>query len=217
MKKIIKIFLVIIFIIILLLGSVNFLVFLKSKKFVYQDINNIEKKKVALVLGARVYSDGRLSDMLHDRVQSALELYQNGKVEKILLSGDHGRENYDEVSAMRDYLLENGVPGNDIFLDHAGFDTYDSMYRARDVFLVDSMIVVTQEFHLPRAVYIARSLDVDAIGFVADKQHYLFMVRNNIRESLARIKAFFNVLLHSNPKFLGDKIPVSGNGMITWD
>ena len=189
----------------------------ESLGFMYSDIGKIPQKQVALVLGARVKANGTLSDILKDRVLTALDLYRAKKVSKILLSGDHGTKEYDEVNAMKDFLLKEKVRPEDLFLDHAGFDTYDSVYRARDIFQVESMIVVTQEFHLVRAVYIARGLGIDAIGMTADRQQYLGIVRYQIREIPARIKAFFDVVFGSKPKFLGDTIPITGESQKSWD
>ena len=186
-------------------------------KFLYSDVKETPVRQVALVLGARVYSDGRMSDIVLDRVSSALSLYKAGKVEKILVSGDHGQEEYDEVNTMKGYFLRNGVPGEDIFLDHAGFDTYDSVYRAQEIFGVSSVIVVTQRFHLPRAVYIARAKGMDAVGFVADRQEYLAARYNEVREFLARMKSFSDVFFSASPQFLGEKISINGDGRESWD
>lgn len=177
----------------------------------------VPHKQVALVLGAKVHEDGRLSDMFRDRCETAVGLYENGKVEKILVSGDHGRKEYDEVNAAKAYLLESGVAGEDIFLDHAGFDTYDSVYRARDVFRVESMAIVTQNYHLPRALFIARELGVEAVGVDADLRNYGGEDYRNFREEFAVVKAGIDVVLKSQPKFLGDSIPVSGDGFASWD
>lgn len=195
---------------------INLEVKYKYSKYILAEDNDVTAY-TAIVLGARVYRDETLSHVYQDRVQTALELYQDGRVEKLLISGDHGREEYDEVNAAKDYLLEHGVESQDIFLDHAGFDTYDTMYRAKAIFQVKDAIIVTQEFHLPRAVYIARKLGLDAYGINADKRVYLSALRNDIRESLARVKAFFNIILKSKPKYLGDLIPITGDGQATWD
>jgi SanA protein len=151
--------------------------------------------------------------MVADRLATGVALYKAGKVQKILLSGDHGQTNYDEVNAMLKYCVDQGVPEQDIFTDHAGFDTYDSMYRARDVFKVNDCLVVTQGFHLPRAVYIARSLGLDATGVTADLQAYPNSWRFSLREWPARVKAFFQLhVTHPEPKFLGPAIPIDGDG-----
>lgn len=173
--------------------------------------------QVALVLGAGVYPDGRVSPMLGDRLETALALYQSGKVTKILLSGDHGRQDYDEVNAMRRYLEARGVPPQDLFMDHAGFDTYDSLYRAAAIFQVDDVIVVTQEFHLPRALWIARHLGLDAQGVAADLHRYRAERLYAVREVAARIKAFGEVAVRRQPTFLGPPIPISGDGRATHD
>jgi len=185
--------------------------------YLYEDLNDVPKAQVALILGAKVFDDGRLSMMMQDRADSALELYESGKVGKLIMSGDHGTKTYDEVNTVKDYLLEKGVNPEDLFLDHAGFDTYDSLYRARDIFGVKSLIVVTQKFHLPRAVYIGRSLGMEAYGYVADRREYLGMFRNELRESLARSKALLDVVSGAKPKFLGEMIPIEGDSRLSWD
>ncbi|MCK4799462.1 YdcF family protein, partial [Candidatus Parcubacteria bacterium] len=126
-------------------------------------------------------------------------------------------KNYDEVNTAKDYLLDKGVKSEDIFLDHAGFDTYDSLYRAREIFEVSSVIVVTQNFHLPRAVYIGRKLDLEIYGFSADKHLYANVDYNESREIFSKVKAFFDVSFHAKPKFLGEKIPISGDSKKSWD
>ncbi len=197
--------------------GINAYVSHRAKPAIYADISRIPSAYTALILGAKVHGGGRLSNMLEDRVLTGLELYRQGKVEKLLLSGDHGRQAYDEVNAMRDYLLKQGVPAQDIFMDHAGFDTYSSMYRARDVFQVRDVIVVTQAFHLPRAVFLARSLGLEAVGLVADRRTYTqaSRLKSAVREPLARVKSFLETLLRVKPKYLGDAIPITGDGRQT--
>lgn len=173
--------------------------------------------QVGIVLGAKVYPDGGLSGMTKDRTDRAIQLYESGKVERLLVSGDHGTKGYDEVNSMKDYLLKAGVPAEDIFLDHAGFDTYDSIYRARDIFEVQSAVIITQEFHLPRALFIANSLKLEAVGVPADIQNYGHMERVLLREKLAVVKAWGNVMLGSAPQFLGEKIPITGESKMSWD
>lgn len=171
--------------------------------------------RVAIVLGAKV-TGGMLSPMLLDRVATGVALYQMGKVDKLLLSGDHGRTDYDEVNAMLAYALEQGVPEEDVFTDHAGFSTYETMYRARDVFKVTDALVVTQGFHLPRAVYTARSLGLEATGVEADLRPYFNERRFALREWPARMKAFFQLhLTKPEPTYLGPAIPIDGDGRAT--
>jgi SanA protein len=174
---------------------INFYIVKSTKNQVFSELKKIPQQQTALLLGARVYQNGRLSHVMEDRALTAVELYNDKKISKILISGDHGSTEYDEVNTIKDYLLRKGVDGEDIFTDHAGFDTYDSLYRARDIFEVDSIVVVTQKFHLPRAIYIANSLDVKSVGAIADKRKYRDKERQQIREVLARVKAFLNVNL----------------------
>ncbi len=170
----------------------------------------------AIVLGARVFSDGTLYAMMADRLEVAIALYELGKVDKLLISGDHGTTTYDEVNAMLKYAVERGVPDSDVFTDHAGFDTYDTMYRARDVFMVRSALVVTQGYHLSRAVYTARELGLDAVGVSADLRPYLHPLRNQAREILARVNAVIQLhITNPDPKFLGPQIPITGDGSAT--
>lgn len=172
----------------------------------------------AIVLGARVYPDGRPSPMLADRLDTAVDLYRAGKVRKVLLSGDHGTESYDEVNAMGRYVISRGVPAADVFMDHAGFSTYDTMYRARAVFRVTDALVVTQRFHLGRAVYTADRLGIDAVGVPADRRPYLRTRWNTVREWAARTKAVIQAeLLHSQPRFLGKALPITADGRVTQD
>ena len=131
------------------------------------------------------------------------------------MSGDHGREDYDEVNVMKSYAVENGVPDSDVFMDHAGFSTYDSIYRAKAVFEADSIIIVTQKYHLYRALYIAERLGVNAVGVSADLDDYSGQLKRDLREIAARDKDFFSCLFKPEPKYLGEKIPVSGDGNIT--
>ncbi|HZG58789.1 SanA/YdcF family protein [Paenibacillus sp.] len=171
-----------------------------------------------VVLGARVYSETSVSPMLHDRLETGLALYEAGKAPKIIVSGDNGQAHYDEVNAMKRFLLDRGVPPEDIFMDHAGFSTYESMYRARDVFGVRKAIVVTQGYHLKRAVYVGRALGIDAFGVASDPREYVGAARYEAREKLARAKDF--LLVHTTqpkPKFLGEPFPITGDGRATHD
>ncbi len=191
-----------------------------SRGYIYQGsdrLHDVPNAQTALVLGARVYQSGDLSPIFEDRAKVALGLYREGKVKKILVSGDHGQENYDEVNAAKEFFLKNSVSAEDIFLDHAGFDTYDSLYRARDVFKAESLIVCTQDFHLPRAVFIGRKLGLETYGVSADMQPYVGQKYLNFREGLARTKAMLNIIFHSQPKFLGPEIPLSGESFSSWD
>jgi SanA protein len=158
------------------------------------------------------------SMILQDRLDVALDFYRSGRTNRILVSGDHGQKNYDEVNVMRKYLLAQGVPAEDIFMDHAGFDTYDTLYRARDIFQVRKALVVTQEFHLLRALYIGKQLGLDLQGVTSDSHVYSRAAYYRLREYFARFKAFLDCqVLHSQPSFLGEAIPISGDGRVTAD
>ncbi|OGJ56168.1 hypothetical protein A2706_01975 [Candidatus Peribacteria bacterium RIFCSPHIGHO2_01_FULL_51_35] len=198
---------------------INALILGSTRDSLYTKIEDVPPAQAALVLGAAVYRNSKVSFFLLDRLESAEELYRAKKVQKIIVSGDHGQPEYNEVSTMRDVLLDRGVPAEDIFMDHAGFDTYDSVYRAKEIFEVENLIIVTQKFHLPRALYIANALDLDAVGLVADRRTYTeeVLLRNVKRESLARVKAFFDVLFRVKPTHLGEKIPITGDGRQTDD
>lgn len=184
----------------------NILVHFSSASHIYENIEEAEVVETAIVLGAAIYSDGDLSPIYKDRVDTAFELYQAGKVSKILASGDNSTVEHNEVNPVRNYLLARGIPDADIYLDHAGFDTYSTMYRARDIFEVSSVIIVTQSFHLPRAVFIARALGIDAYGVPADDGS--LKISNYIREIFANEKAILNIVLQRKPKYLGDTIPI---------
>lgn len=172
-----------------------------------------------LILGAYVLPDGTLSTMLKDRVMTGYELYSNGKAPKIIVSGDHGRQEYDEVNTMKDFIKNEGVDGQDIFMDHAGFSTYESLYRARDIFQVKKVIIVTQRYHLMRAVFIARELGLQAYGVASDRHDYgPVMTSYEIREMAARNKDFLMArYIKPQPTFLGEAIPVFGDGGATDD
>ncbi len=172
-----------------------------------------------LVLGAGVWGTSP-TPMLEERLNKGIEVYKTGCTDKILMSGDHGREEYDEVNVMKDFAKEQEVASDNIFMDHAGFSTYESMYRARDVFQVKKVLIVTQKYHLYRAVFNARKLGLDAYGVCADGQYqYSFAVRtyNNTREALARTKDFVWCILQPEPTYLGEAIPINSSGALTDD
>lgn len=180
-------------------------------------LHDIKGQRVAvLVLGAAVYGDKQVSPIFADRLDTAIELYEAGLVQKIIVSGDHGTVFYDEVGAGKDYLLKKDIPDQDIFLDHAGFDTYDSLYRAKQIFQTNSFLISTQDFHLSRALYIAKRLDLDAWGCRADKHFYQKIKTMKTREYFASIKAWLDVNLEAKPKFGGDTFDLSGDGRQTW-
>ncbi len=169
-----------------------------------------------LILGAGV-SNNEPSLMLKDRLDMGISLYQSGLAKKIIMSGDHGRCDYDEVAVMKNYALNKGVLSEDIFMDHAGFSTYDSVYRAKKVFDVKKMFLVSQEYHLYRALYLAKRLGIEAVGVPAEKIKYTGEFKRELREFLARDKDFFKAIFLPPSTYLGKTIPVTGNGDVTND
>ena len=184
-------------------------------------VNETEAAKLdadcILVLGCGVREDGTPSLMLRDRLETGVALYEAGAAPKLLMSGDHGRKDYDEVNLMKDYAMEKGIPSEDIFMDHAGFSTYDSMVRARDIFCAKTVVIVSQEYHLYRALYLAEKLGLEAYGVPALDVNYRGQAYREFREMLARSKDFCTAVIQPQPKFLGEKIPISGNGDLTND
>jgi vancomycin permeability regulator SanA len=171
--------------------------------------DDVPQKPVAIVFGARVRRSGVLSPVLADRVLTAVELYKAGKVHKLLMTGDNSRKDYDEPTAMKNFAVKQGVPPEDIALDYAGFRTYDSCYRAKAIFGVTSAILVTQKFHLPRAVYTARHLGINAVGVPADRHDYSFQKRLSFREKWATALAWVQVhVTKPKPHFLGPKVAI---------
>jgi SanA protein len=169
-----------------------------------------------LVLGASVRANGEVSDILKDRLDTALALYEGKRAPKILVSGDHGSVDYDEVGTMKRYLMDRKVAPRIIFMDHAGFSTYESMYRAMHIFEVRKVLIVTQDYHLKRAVYVARSLGMEAYGVAADKRAYRDIEKYKIREFLARNKDFIYArIMKPKPSLMGDKVPITGDGRVT--
>ena len=171
----------------------------------------------ALVLGAGLKKNGEPGNTLTDRLETAIALYESGAAKKLVMSGDHGRQGYDEANLMKQYAVERGVPSSDVFMDHAGFSTYESVYRAEAIFLARRVIIVTQAYHLPRALFIANGLGLDAVGVAADRRAYVGMTYSYGREIAARVKDCFTTWLNVDPTYLGEAIPVSGDGNLTND
>ena len=218
MKKIIKYLIILIIIGITIVLSINFYVILSTQKQItnLSELENNNDYDCILVLGAGIWGD-RPSPMLQDRLDEAIKLYQKGTAPKIIMSGDNGQEGYDEVNVMKDYAIEKGIPSEDIFMDHAGFSTYESIYRAKEIFQVKKAIIVTQKYHLHRALHIANALNLNAIGVGADPRAYSGQIFREAREILARNKDFVQAIFKIKPTYLGETIPVSGDGNITND
>ena len=170
-----------------------------------------------VVLGCQVRRDGTPSHMLEDRLKRGVALYELGASSKILMSGDHGTKGYDEVNTMKAYAIEAGIPTEDIFMDHAGFSTYETIYRAKEIFGAKKIIVVTQQYHLYRAMYIAKAAGLEVYGVAADYRSYSGQFSRDVREVLARIKDFGMTIFWPEPTYLGEAIPISGSGELTHD
>jgi len=217
-KRIIIGVIVMIFIILIMLLGVNFFVVAKTKSKILstEQAKELENVDCILILGAGIWGENP-SPMLEDRLLQGIELYKNGVSTKIIMSGDHGSDNYDEVNVMKRFAIEKGVKSEDIFMDHAGFSTYDSMYRAKDIFEAKKIVIVTQKYHMYRAIYIAEQLGIEAYGVNSDPRVYAGQTMREVREILARDKDWFKCIIKPKPTYLGETIPVSGNGDATND
>lgn len=182
-----------------------------------EEAARLEDVDCILVLGCFVKEDGNPSAMLHDRLTRGVELYDLGAAPKLLMSGDHGRVEYDEVAAMKQFAINEGIVSEDVFMDHAGFSTYESIYRAKEVFQADKILIVTQEYHLYRALYIANQLGVEAYGVASDYRTYAGQIMRDFREVLARVKDCAGCILKMEPTYLGEAIPIFGDGNLTND
>ena len=203
---------------VLLVGGVNsFMILSVKKKILTQEEAADFDADCILVLGAGVWNENTPSPMLADRLDMGLRLYEAGISDRLLVSGDHGRVNYDEVNVMKSYAVERGVPSEAVFMDHAGFSTYESLYRARDIFGVERVVIVTQEYHMYRALYVAESLGLEAVGVVTEPVSYGGQAMREAREIAARMKDFITVIGKPLPTYLGEAIPISGDGNATND
>jgi SanA protein len=192
---------------------INIYVYAEGKKYIVSSIDGLPHAEAAIILGAAITQAGLPGPVFQDRIAMAIELYKQGKVSKILVSGGNPTVAYNEVDPVRKVLIQDQIPAQDIFLDHAGYDTYSTMYRAKEIFQIDSAIIVTQNFHLPRALYLARSMNIEAYGTPADRGTY--QIKNYLRELLSRPKSFFDVIVHRRPQYLGAQIPITGDGTHT--
>ncbi len=199
--------------------SVNAYVILRSQRNILtlEEAADLSNFDCILVLGCQVKPGGVPSHMLEDRLRKSVELFQAGAAPKLLMSGDHGEKYYNEVGAMKQYAVNAGVADSDVFMDHAGFSTYESMYRAKEVFGAKKIIIVTQKYHLYRAIYIANALGLEAYGVACDYRSYSGQFYRDVREILARNKDFLTSIIKPMPTYLGETIPVSGDGNITND
>lgn len=218
MFKSIKIYNNIYYLIAIIILEINLYIILSTKKQIIkkEDYTKLSDIDCIIILGAGIVED-KPSHMLEDRLLEGIKLYQNNISDKIIMSGDHGRKEYDEVNVMKNYAIQRGVPSENIFMDHAGFSTYESIYRARDIFKARKVVIVTQKYHLYRALYIANQLGIEAYGVGADPRQYIGKTYREMREILARNKDFIKCIFKPEPTYLGETIPVNGNGDITND
>lgn len=174
-------------------------------------------KPVALVFGAGYWPNGVLSLILQERLDAAIELYQSGQVEKLLFSGDNSRADYNEPAKMMEYVVAQGVPREDIVLDYAGRRTYDTCYRAREIFQLNAAILVTQAYHLPRALETCGTLGLDVVGYAANRyeHHGTYLIRYRLREIPALWLAWWDLHIARPRPILGDPLPIFGDRAAT--
>lgn len=215
MIKLLKYIAILVVAIAVIVFVINFYVIFKTKN---QILESVDKDDIdcILVLGAGV-RNGKPTDMLADRLLTAIDLYNKNVAPKIIMSGDHSKANYDEVNIMKAFAIEKGVPSTDIFMDHAGFSSYESIYRAKEIFEAKKIVIVTQKYHLYRSLYIANKLGVEAYGVSADLRKYIGQSYRELREVLARDKDFVKCFFKPKSTYLGEVIPVSGDGDVTND
>jgi SanA protein len=181
-----------------------------ANRYCYKDQKNLPNSPVAIIFGAGLYQNNRPSNYLQDRLDTGIELYKMGKVKKLLLSGDNGRDEYDEITVMKQYCSAHEVDSTDIYLDYAGFDTYSTIYRAKAIFKVDSAILISQNYHLDRAILLGRQKGLTVFGAIADKQKYGALRKNKAREYLAVIKSILDLVRNRKPRFLGETVDIKG-------
>lgn len=216
-KKIIIVFSLFIIIILTTIFTINLYIKLTVSKNIIsvEEAQNINNYDCILVLGCGIINNSTPSDMLHDRLKKSIELYNHNVCKKIIMSGDHLEDNYNEVAVMKDFVTRRGVLSSDIFLDHLGLSTFESIERAKEIFNAKKILIVTQKYHLYRALYIAKQLNIEAYGIKCNYRKYLKPIYREFREILARNKDFFKLLIYSDKKYFGNKIDLDKNGNIT--
>ncbi|MGJ1506940.1 SanA/YdcF family protein [Sphingobacterium siyangense] len=186
----------------------------KTDSVIFTELKDVPRTKVAIIFGAGINGD-QPSRYLKDRLDAGISLYKNHKVDKILLSGDNGRDEYDELSVMKLYCQKNGIDTAKIYIDYAGFDSYSTMYRAKYIFNVDTAILVSQKYHLNRCVYLGDKLGIKSFGYSADRGAYPGYKYYAFREKLSVAKAFLDVMRNRKPKYLGKQVDVNGKSNYT--
>jgi SanA protein len=202
---------------ILILGIIGLIVILitnydvnsKTESFIFDSQETMPKTTVGIIFGAGINGD-QPSKYLKDRLDAGISLYKNHTIQKILLSGDNGRDEHDELTVMKIYCYKNGVDTTKIYIDYAGFDSYSTMYRAKHLFKIDTAILVSQKYHLARAVYLGNSLGVKSYGFVADVGEYRGHRYVKTREYLSVFKSVVDVFRDREPRFMGDEVNING-------
>jgi len=208
-KNKLYIFLILILLPFLLILISNYSIEKYAKNKTFSDVSLIEKNKVGLVLGtSKTLNNGMINLYFTFRINATVELYNNGKIDFILISGDNGNKDYDEPTDFKNELIKKGIPENKIFLDFAGFRTLDSVIRSKEIFGQKSITIISQQFHNERAIYLAKNYGITAIGFNARDVSGRYGLKVQIREYFARTKVFIDILLGVKPKFLGNKIEI---------
>lgn len=217
-KALLLIFAVLVVLAVIVVAIINLHVKAKTSDRVYV-VSTVPRDNydAAVVLGCGVYNNEYPSPLLRERLDAAVELFHEGVVNKLIMSGDHGQDNYNEVAVMKQYAIDEGVPSEAIFMDHAGFSTYESVFRARDIFMADSVLIVSQEYHVYRALYVAEALGLEAYAVSADKTRLSGQTARDLREILARNKDFIFSIIKPEPTYLGEPISLDQSGDITND
>lgn len=213
-KKLIILFICVVSIVIVAVWATNYRVKSRTENVIYSSLTDVPKTKVAIIFGAGINGD-KPSRYLKDRLDAGISLYKNNKVDKILLSGDNGRDEHDELTVMKLYCYKNGVDTNKIYIDYAGFDSYSTMYRAKHIFKVDTAILVSQKYHLNRCVFLGDKLGVKSYGYSADRGVYPGYKYYSFREKLSITKSVFDVMRDRRPKYLGEPVDVNGKSNYT--
>lgn len=199
-------------VIILIVGifSVDYGVSHFTKKQIYTSVEEIPHNKVGLLLGTiKKLDSGYLNNYYKYRIEACTKLYKAGKIDFVLISGDNSRKDYDEPTEMKKDLIKNGIPGNRIYLDYAGFRTLDSVVRSKEIFGQNKVTIISQQFHNQRAVFIANFKNIEAVGFNAKDVSAYYGFKTMLREKLARVKMLLDLLFGKEPKFLGKKIEIN--------
>ncbi|MHC0443373.1 SanA/YdcF family protein [Flavobacterium sp. 3-210] len=216
MKKYFKIALYLAIIGLIVIVSVNYYVKSSTKKNIYYSIKKFPKNDVGIIFGAGI-NGNQPSKYLKDRLDAGIMLWKAKRINKILLSGDNGRQEYDELTVMKNYCFNHGVDTTKIFIDYAGFDTYSTMYRAKHIFKIKKATLISQEYHLNRAIYIGQKLGIKSSGYSANKGEYLGYNYVRFREYGSIFKSFFDVLRNREPRFLGGEININGESNYSKD